>query len=188
MFRLLRIMMTAVAGAFLMTAAGCSLFGEQEHSLSLEDTGSTLDVRTGDSILVTLPRDPRSGRAWRVVSPPHAGVLVRTDVRRGKTSRADDPEQTMDAVQFFYKVVGPGYAGIALERKGPADENGVRGPSERFNVLIHAEGERVSPGNIFKDDDDIPNTMTDSKGNVVPKPGHLLDPSTRPVRVPKKKE
>ena len=39
---------------------------------------------------------------------------------------------------------------------------------------------------IFEDDDDIPDTMTDSKGNVVPKPGHLLDPSARPIRPPKK--
>ena len=183
MFRFLSVSMAAAAGLLLLS--GCSFFGEQEHSLSLEDTGSTLDVQTGDRIIVTLPRDPRSGRAWRVVTPPGAAVLARIDVRRGKTSRADDPERTMDAVQFFYRVVGPGYAGISLERKGPADENGVRGPSERFNVLIHAEGDRVSPGNIFEDDDDIPQTMTDSKGNVVPKTGHLLDPSTRPL---KKKE
>lgn len=180
--------MTAVTGLLLLTVSGCSLFGEQEHSLSLEDTGSTLDVRTGDRILVTLPLDRRSGRAWRVASPPHTAVLAQIDVLRGKTSRSDEPDQTMDAVQFIYRVVGPGYAGIALERKGLADENGVRGPSERFNVLIHAEGERISPGNIFKDDDDVPETMTDSKGNVVPKPGHLLDPSVRPVRTRKKKE
>lgn len=187
MFRSLKVLMTAAAGVLLLlTCAGCSLFGEQEHHLSLEDTGSTLEVRTGDRILVTLPRDPRRGRAWRVVTPPHSAVLARIDVRRGKTSRSDDPERTIDAVQFFYRAIGPGYAGIALERKGLADENGVRGPTERFNVLVHAEGERVSPGNIFEDDDDIPDTMTDSKGNVVPKPGHLLDPSARPVRIPKK--
>ena len=186
MFRFLCILMTAAAGLLLIS--GCSLFGEQEHSLSLEDSGSTLEVRTGDRILVTLPWDPRSGRAWRVVAPPHTAVLARVDVRRGKTSRSDDPDRTLDAVQFFYRVVGPGYTGISLERKGPADENGVRGPMERFNVLIHAEGERVSPGNIFEDDDDIPDTMMDSKGNVVPRPGHLLDPSARPVRTPKKKE
>lgn len=185
MFRFLKILMTAAAGVFLLTGAGCSIFGEQEHNLSLEDTGSTLEVRTGDRIVVTLPRDPRRGRAWRVASPPHSAVLARIDVRRGKTSRSDDPERTIDAVQFFYRAIGPGYAGIALERKGLADENGVRGPTERFNVLVHAEGERVSPGNIFKDDDDIPDTMTDSKGNVVPKPEHLLDPSARPVRTPK---
>lgn len=186
MFRFLSVLLTAAASLLLIS--GCSLFGEQEHSLSLEDTGSTLDVRTGDRILVTLPRDPRTGRAWRVAAPPHSAVLARVDVRRGKTSRADDPGQSMDAVQFFYRVVGPGYAGISLERKGPADENGVRGPSERFNVLIHAEGERVSPGNIFEDDDDIPQTMTDSKGNVVPKTGHLMDPANRPLIPPKGKE
>jgi len=175
--------MTAAFAAGLLTlAAGCSLFGEQEHNLSLEDSGATLEMRTGDRIIVTLPRDPRVGRAWRVVSPPHSAVLAQTDVRRGKTSRADDPDRTMDAVQFFYRVVGPGYAGISLERKGPPDESGVHGPAERFNVLIHAEGDKVSPGNIFKDDDDVPDTMTDSKGNVVPKPGHLLDAPRRPVR------
>lgn len=186
MFRFSGAVMSAFAAVFLL--AGCSLFEEEEHSLSLEDTGSTLNVQTGDRIIVTLPWDPRAGRAWHVVTPPSAAVLARLDVRRGKTSRADDPERTMDAVQFFYRVVGPGYAGISLERKGPADENGVRGPSERFNVLICAEGERVSPGNIFADDDDIPQTMTDSKGNVVPKTGHLLDPANRPLIPPKGKE
>lgn len=186
MFRFLFIAMSAAAGLLLLP--GCSLFGEQEHCLSLEDSGATLNVQTGDRIIVTLPRDHRSGRAWRVVAQPHAAVLVQTDVRRGKTSRIDDPEQTMDAVQFFYRAVGPGHAGISLERKGPADENGVRGPAERFNVLIYAEGERISPGNIFEDDDNVPQTMTDSKGNVVPKTGHLMDPANRPLLPPKRKE
>ena len=178
MFRFLTVL-SAFAGALLLS--GC-FFGEEEYNLDLDDTGSTLDVRTGDRIVVTLPRDPRSGRAWREVSPPHTAVLARIDIRRGKTSRTGDSDQEVDAVQFFYKAVGPGFAGISLERKGPADESGVRGPTERFNVLVRAEGDRISPGNIFHDDDeDVPQTMTDSKGNVVPKPGHLLD---EPVRLP----
>ena len=177
-----RFLYAASVAASLLLSAGCSLFfGEEEHRLELEDSGSTLEVRTGDTIIVTLPRDPRSGRAWRVVAPPHSAVLAKTDVRRGKTFRSGDSDHPMEAVQFFYRAVGPGYAGISLERKGPADETGMRGPTERFNLLVHAEGEKLSPGNIFQEDDNVPETMTDSKGNVVPKPGHLLDPPRRPA-------
>ena len=146
--------------------SGCGMFGPSEYVFDPGSSGSTAEVRTGDRILVILPSDRDPALFWKTAAPPDPKVLMRLSVRSGKIRKNDGPE--FYAVEYAYRVVGPGFAGIALERNG-------KGGRERFNLLIRAEGEPQKAEDIFGEGEKPPDTMTDSKGNVVKKPKNLLD-------------
>ena len=148
------------------------MLGPEEYVFDSGSSGSTAEVRTGDRIVVILPSEKAPERFWKTAAPSDPKVLLRLSVRSGKTSKNGGPE--FYAVEYTYRVVGPGFAGIALERNGPPDAEGRR-TRERFNLLVRAEGEPRQAEDIFEKGEKPPETMTDSQGNVVERPKNLLD-------------
>jgi predicted secreted protein len=168
-FRLL-----SCAFAFLVVCLTASCRSPQDIFLTESDSGRTLDLRVGDTIVVALCTVGSTGFDWY---PRHGAGDVHILAEKGERYVVDpDPYDTSNPVArrdgthyFAYRVIGPGICGIALEYKRSWDK---KDPEKSFDVMIRASGEPEEAASDPRDmpDDDAPVYMTDSKGNVSVRP------------------
>ena len=146
----------------------------QEVFLTESDSGRTLDLRVGDTILVALSSNGTTGYGWY---PRHGAGNVQIIAEKGDRYVVDpDPEGLQKPVAgqggthyFNYRVIGPGVCGIALDYKRSWE---TRQPARMFEIMIRATGEpeeAASDPREFPPDEE-PVYMTDSKGNVTLRP------------------
>ena len=168
-FRLL-----SCAFALLVVCITASCRSPQDIFLTESDSGRTLDLCVGDTIMVALCTNGTTGYDWY---PRHGAGDVHILAEKGDRFVSDsDPLDRSKPVAgqagtryFSYRVIGPGICGIALEYKRSWEK---RDPERRFEVMIRATGEPEEAAADPRDmpDDHEPVYMTDSKGNVTIRP------------------
>ena len=137
--------------------------------LTEKDSGSTFELRVGDTVTVGLRSNGTTGYGWY---PRHGAGDVQILAEKGTLYRADTPSDSTVPVagqagtQYFaYRVIGPGICGIALEYKRPWE---TVPPLRTFDVMIKATGDPEEAASDPRElpPDEAPVPRTDSKGNV----------------------
>jgi predicted secreted protein len=147
----------------------------QNILLTESDSGRTLDLRVGDTIVVALSAGRSTGFDWY---PRHGAGDVQILAEKGDryvvdpdSSGAGKPLVGQDGSHYFaYRIIGPGICGIAMEYKRSWEK---KDPAKTFEVMIRATG---TPEEAASDPRELPPEeqpvkMTDSKGNVTVRPG-----------------
>jgi len=157
---------------FLSALAACltvSCRSPQQVFLTESDSGRTLGLRVGDTILVALGEDGPSGYGWY---PRHGAGDVQIIAEKGDRF-VSDPDSSLGSRSglhyFAYRVIGPGICGIALDYKRGWEK---KDPSKSFEVLVRATGDPEEAATDPRElpPDEAPTYMTDSKGNVTVRP------------------
>jgi len=174
-FRFTVCLFLAVFAVFLTSACR----SPQEIFLTESDSGRTLDLCVGDTIVVALCTDG-SGLEWYPRhGAGHVQILAEKSERFIVDPGPDGVRRPISVVgqrsgthYFTYRVIGPGVCGIALDYKRSWEK---KEPSRYFEIMIRATGE---PEEAASDPaelppDEAPVYMTDSKGNVTVRPGDL---------------
>ena len=154
----------------LLLSAGCRTGGGDAWHFSEDDSGLSLDARVGDEIFITLPEEDSSAYFWKQAQPVNPKVLLTGDMKRG-TAKKNGTGPDLRVVQYRFLVIGEGYSGVSLEYRA-SDAPDASPASKRFDLLVKSQGKPLELKDIFEDGPP-PDTMTDSKGNVVPKPAEL---------------
>jgi len=158
----------------LLFSAGCRTGGGDAWHFSEEDSGLSLDVRVGDEIFITLQEEDSeedsSSYFWKQAQPVNPKVLLTGGIKRGMAKR-NGTGPDLRVVQYRFLVIGEGYSGVSLEYRA-SDAPDVSDVQKRFDLLVKSKGKPLELKDIFEDGPP-PDTMTDSKGNVVPKPAEL---------------
>ena len=146
----------------------------QNILLTESDSGRTLDLCVGDTIVVALSANGTTGFDWY---PRHGAGNVQILAEKGDRYVVDpDPVDTRKPVAgqggshyFSYRVIGPGICGIALDYKRSWEK---KDPAKTFEVMIRATGtpEEAASDPRELPPDEQPVYMTDSKGNVTVRP------------------
>ena len=172
----------STATLFLVALAACftvSCRSPQQIFLTDSDSGKTLDLCVGDTIVVALTTNGTTGFDWY---PRHGAGDVQILAEKGERYESDpDPDGTRrfrpvagrEGTHYFaYRVIGPGVCGIAMEYKRSWEK---KDPSKLFEVMIRATGtpEEAASDPREMPPDEAPVYMTDSKGNVTVRPGGL---------------
>ena len=153
--------------------ASCSLFRSPEHvSLTEADSGRTLDLRVGDTLLVALRSNTTTGFAWY---PRHGAGDVQIIAEKANRyeagiSASGTPAPGQGGTHYFaYRVIGPGVCGIALDYKRSWEN---KEPAKTFEIMIRATGKPEEAATDPREEppEDAPVYMTDSKGNVSIRP------------------
>ena len=160
--------------AFLAACLTASCRSAQNILLTESDSGRTLDLRVGDTIMVALSANKSTGFDWY---PRHGAGDVQILAEKGDryVVDPDSPDARKSLVgqdgshYFAYRVIGPGICGIALEYKRSWEK---KDPAKLFEVMIRATG---TPEEAASDPRELPPEeqpvyMTDSKGNVTIRP------------------
>lgn len=127
----------------LFFCASCSMFSPETLVLTERDSGSVIDVKTGDRIAIRLEANPTTGYLW-MTSVPNDRVVREVDNRYVplKESETEPFVSGAPAAKLFtYVVTGPGEAGIKMEYRRPWE--GDRAPRKTFGVLLRATGESM---------------------------------------------
>lgn len=154
----------------LFLAAGCASGGGTEWHFSEDDSGMILEARVGDEIFVTLPAGDDPACFWKQIQPVNPKVLLSYDMKRG-TAKKNHQGPDVRVVQYRFRVIGEGFSGVSLER-GMSDGGELPSGPVRFDLLVKSKGKPLELKDIFEEGPP-PDTMTDSKGNVLPKPAEL---------------
>ena len=162
---------------FLALLAACltvSCRSPQNLLLTESDSGRTLDLRVGDTIVVALAANKSTGYEWY---PLHGAGDVHILAEKGDRYVFDpDPYDVRKPAAgqsgshyFTYRVIGPGICGIALEYKRSWEK---KDPAKTFEIMIRATGEPEEAAADPRDmpSDEKPVYMTDSEGNVTIRP------------------
>ena len=148
----------------------------QQILLTNMDSGRTLDLCVGDTIVVALTSYGKAGFDWY---PRHGAGSVRILAEKGDRYESDpDPDGTRrfrpvegrEGTHYFtYRVIGPGVCGIAMEYKRSWEK---QNPEKYFEVMIRATGtpEEAASDPTEQPPEEAPVFMTDSKGNVTVRP------------------
>ena len=170
-FRFTFVFLLAVLAACL---AACR--SPQKIFLTNMDSGRTLDLRVGDTIVVALISVGTPGFDWY---PRHGAGNVRVLAEKGERYESDpDPDGTRqfrpvegrEGTHYFaYRVIGPGVCGIAIDYKRSWEK---KDPEKYFEVMIRATGtpEEAASDPAEQPPEEAPVFMTDSKGNVTVRP------------------
>ena len=160
--------------AFLAACLSTSCRSPQNIFLTESDSGRTLDLRVGDTIVVALEANGTTGFDWY---PRHGAGDVQVLAEKGERYVVDpDPYDSRKPVAgqsgshyFAYRVIGPGICGISLEYKRSWEK---KDPSKRFDVMIRATGDPEEAASDPREmpPEEAPVYMTDSKGNVSVRP------------------
>ncbi|MBR4254523.1 MAG: protease inhibitor I42 family protein [Lentisphaeria bacterium] len=156
--------------ACLMTACR----SPQNILLTESDSGRTLDLCVGDTIVVALGTNRTAGFDWY---PRHGAGDVQILAEKGDRYVYDPdpvdvrkPAAGQEGSHYFaYRVIGPGICGIALDYKRSWEK---KDPAKVFEVMVRATG---TPEEAASDPREMPPEegpvyMTDSKGNVTIRP------------------
>ena len=172
----------SIFSLFLALLAAClavSCRSPQQILLTNSDSGRTLDLCVGDTILVALAAEGRPGYDWY---SRHGAGSVRILAEKGERYESDpDPDGTRrfrpvegrEGTHYFaYRVIGPGVCGIAMEYKSSWEK---KAPEQVFEIMIRATGtpEEAASDPAEMPPEEEPVYMTDSKGNVTVRPDKL---------------
>ena len=172
-FRFITWFLPALLAACLTTACR----SPQQILLTNSDSGKTLDLRVGDTIVVALSAPGTTGYDWY---PRHGAGDVQILAEKGDRYESEPdldgtrrfrPVAGREGTHYFaYRVIGPGICGIALEYKRSWEK---KDPSKLFEVMIRATGtpEEAATDPREMPPEEAPVYMTDSKGNVTVRPG-----------------
>jgi len=172
-FRSMTWFLPAVLAAFLTV----SCRSPQEVFLTDSDSGRTLDLCVGDTIVVALTTNGTTGFDWY---PRHGAGDVQILAEKGDRYESEPdldgtrrfrPVAGREGTHYFaYRVIGPGICGIALEYKRSWEK---KDPAKLFEVMIRATGtpEEAATDPREMPPEEAPVYMTDSKGNVTVRPG-----------------
>lgn len=161
---------------FLALLAACltsACRSPQEIFLTESDSGRTLDLRVGDTIVVALCSTKSTGYDWY---SRHGAGNVQILAEKGERYVFDpdlydgSPLTDREGTHYFsYRVIGPGVCGIALEHKRGWDK---KDPTKTFEIMIRATGEPEEAAYDPREQppEEAPVYMTDSKGNVSVRP------------------
>ena len=164
---------------FLAAFAVCfavSCRSPQQILLTNSDSGRTLDLCVGDTIVVALSSNGTAGFDWY---PRHGAGDVRILAEKGDRYESDpDPDGTRrfrpvegrEGTHYCaYRVIGPGIGGIAMEYTRSWEK---KDPEKYFEVMIRATGtpEEAASDPAEQPPEEAPVFMTDSKGNVTVRP------------------
>lgn len=123
----------------LLLCASCGMFSSGQVVLTEKDSGSVINVKTGDTIVIRLEANPTTGYLW-TTSVPDDMVVREIDSRY--VPFKDQPQGLAGAPStkvFTYVVTGPGEAGIKMEYKRPWESG--KAPEKTFDVMLRATGE-----------------------------------------------
>ena len=96
-----RILISSVMTALVLIAAGCGLMGKSEPpppppvTVSPAQSGTSVELASGQSLLVRLPSNPSTGYRWVYVEPKDAVLRV-------------DGPSTFEAAQSAGNIAGAG--------------------------------------------------------------------------------
>ena len=160
--------------ALLAACLTVSCRSPQNILLTESDSGRTLDLCVGDTIVVALEANGTTGFDWY---PRHGAGDVQILAEKGDRYVVDpDAADVRRPVAghggshyFAYRVIGPGICGIALDYKRSWEK---KDPAKVFEVMIRATGtpEEAATDPRELPPDEQPVYMTDSKGNVTVRP------------------
>ena len=169
-FRSTFLFILALLAACLTTACR----SPQNIFLTESESGRTLDLCVGDTIVVALEANRTTGYDWY---PRHGAGSVQILAEKGERYVVDpDPYDSGKPVAgqggshyFAYRVIGPGVCGIAIEYKRSWEK---KDPAKSFEVMIRATGEPEEAASDPREmpPEESPVYMTDSKGNVTIRP------------------
>ena len=169
-FRFIFSLFPVLLAACLMSACR----SPQQILLTNSDSGKTLDLRVGDTIVVALSAPGTTGYDWY---PRHGAGDVQILAEKGDryvvdpdSADARTPVAGKNGSHYFsYRVIGPGICGIALEYKRSWEK---KDPAKTFEVMIRATGKPEEAASDPREmpPDEAPVYMTDSKGNVTVRP------------------
>lgn len=161
--------------ALLVACLTVSCRSPQNILLTESDSGRTLDLRVGDTLVVALCTNRLDGFDW---FPRHGAGDVQILAEKGDRYAVDPdvdgiqrPFEGKEGTHYFaYRVIGPGICGIAMDYKRSWDR---KDPAKTFEVMIRSSG---TPEEAATDPREMPPEegpvyMTDSKGNVTVRPG-----------------
>ena len=170
LFRFATLFLPAVLAACLTV----SCRSPQNILLTESDSGRTLDLCVGDTIVVALETNGTTGFDWY---PRHGAGDVQILAEKGDRYVVDpdaadlrNPVAGQGGSHYFsYRVIGPGICGIALDYKRSWEK---KDPAKVFEVMIRATGtpEEAASDPRELPPDEQPVYMTDSKGNVTVRP------------------
>ena len=168
--------MTWFLPAVLAACLTVSCRSPQQILLTNSDSGRTLDLCVGDTIVVALTSNGKAGFDWY---SRHGAGNVQILAEKGERYESDpDPDGTRrfrpiegrEGTHYFaYRVIGPGVCGIAMEYKRSWEK---KDPEKYFEVMIRATGtpEEAASDPAEQPPEEAPVYMTDSKGNVTVRP------------------
>ncbi len=145
----------------LLLCAACRMFSSEPLVLTEKDSGSVIDVKTGDTIAIRLEANPTTGYLW-MRSVPNDMVVREVD-NKYVPLKADAAKPVAGAPAmkvFTYVVTGPGEAGIKMEYRRPWESG--KAPLKTFDIMLRASGE-----SMFEQDNGRDGTKrVGSKGQV----------------------
>ncbi|MDD5424051.1 MAG: protease inhibitor I42 family protein [Candidatus Omnitrophica bacterium] len=114
--------------------AGCAQPGSREAKKLIErDSGKTIEMRTGNSILIELPGNPTTGYTWEVSSVDPSILHKLGDFKFSTNSNVIGSPGKM-ALRF--RVVGEGRTTLALAYRRSWEKNVA--PIKTFSVNVIA--------------------------------------------------
>ncbi len=113
--------------------------GGRAHNLTSADSGKTVRVGIGDTILIELDANPTTGYSWETKSADDA--VLKQKSKQFLTWSQMNPEMQPAVGQggrttFTYQVTGPGKSTISLAYRRPREEDVE--PAETFELAVEA--------------------------------------------------
>ena len=139
----MRTFLTAFPAVLLLLACtSCAMFSSEPLVLTEKDSGSVIDVKTGDTIAIRLEANPTTGYLW-MRSVPNDMVVREVDNRYVPLKNAEEsPVACAPAAKVFtYVITGPGEAGIKMEYRRPWESG--KAPLKTFDVMLRAAGDSM---------------------------------------------
>lgn len=138
--------------------SACSVMPGTHYTLGAEDSGKTLNVRTGDEFTIVLESNPTTGYVWRFAAPYDEMVLILKGDQYISPSEALCGAPGTRSLTFIAQESGR--TGLKLIYVRPWEKN--QPPEKEFHlmVLVHSD-----------DDSDVPSgprMRRNSKGELVP--------------------
>ncbi len=115
---------------FFLALAACVLSGPAPTSLTAKDAGSTVHVKQGDIVQVSLSGNPTTGYTWEVV--PGGGGLVQQGEAEFKPESSALGSGGMMTLRF--KATQPGTTDLNLIYHRPFEPNVP--PLQSFEVTV----------------------------------------------------
>lgn len=138
--------------------SSCALLPSRHYTVGLEDSGSTLHLRTGDEFTILLEGNPTTGYLWQFAAPYDETVVILKGDRYISPSEALCGAPGKRSLTFVAE--DPGRTGLKLVYVRPWEKN--QPPEKEFHlmILVHSD-----------DDSDVPKgsrMRRNSKGELVP--------------------
>lgn len=108
---MLRITLITVVAAALLTIAGCGPTGTSTRQLHEQDSGQSVELRTGDQLEIILDGNPTTGYTWEQTKGN--GTIVKLAGEPTYTSESN-PVGAGGTYVFRYAAVAPGETTLTL--------------------------------------------------------------------------